>query len=332
MTRFGESIEAVGDLDLREALRGNVHIKDIVLLNLLRKLQELLVLESNVLYLSTSPGQIIVCGDIHGQMLDLFRLLDTASQGLDFDTSDDRYLFLGDYVDRGYSSFETFAYLAYLKVRHPKRIWLLRGNHESRTVNQQYGLYNDCDQVYGNPGLWIAMNDTFDFLPVAAVIDDRLFCVHGGLSHSLSLVGQIHKLDRVQEIDDGPIGDLTWSDPDEMAADWSRNSRGKGYIFGPRPSRIWLRNNRLDAAGRVPKEDPRHAMIVRSHQMVEAGFQWMHDDALLIVWSAPNYAYRNKNAAVVLRVRQGEPDTIIPFKEDDRSPIKPENLTIAYFA
>jgi serine/threonine-protein phosphatase 4 catalytic subunit len=142
----------------------------------------------------------------------------------------------GDFVDRGFYSVETFLLLLLLKVRYPDRITLIRGNHESRQITQVYGFYEECQRKYGSVNVWRYCCDVFDYLSLGAVVDGRVFCVHGGLSpavgtldqvstcpyiqatsHYLSskLYVQIRVIDRKQEVPhDGPMCDLLWSDPD----------------------------------------------------------------------------------------------------------------------
>ena len=105
-----------------------------------------------------------------------------------------RYLFLGDFVDRGYHSVETFLLLLCYKVRYPKRITLLRGNHESRQITQVYGFYDESLRKYGSADVWKNCNEVFDYLPLAAVINNKVFCVHGGLSPSVLSIQDVRKI------------------------------------------------------------------------------------------------------------------------------------------
>jgi serine/threonine-protein phosphatase 4 catalytic subunit len=143
--------------------------------------------------------------------------------------------FPGDFVDRGFYSVETFLLLLALKVRYPERITLIRGNHESRQITQVYGFYDECQRKYGSSNVWRWCCEVFDYLALGAIVDGRVFCVHGGLSPNLQGIdqvrnsdifyfffrlregscAQIRAIDRRQEVPhDGPMCDLLWSDPD----------------------------------------------------------------------------------------------------------------------
>lgn len=113
---------------------------------------------------------------------------------------DTNYLFMGDYVDRGYNSVETVSLLVALKVRYRDRVTILRGNHESRQITQVYGFYDECLRKYGNANVWKAFTDLFDYLPLTALIEKQIFCLHGGLSPSIDTLAHIMDQDRVQEV------------------------------------------------------------------------------------------------------------------------------------
>jgi len=101
---------------------------------------------------------------------------------------DTNYLFMGDYVDRGYHSVETLTLMLAFKVRYPDRITILRGNHESRQVTQVYGFYDECIKKYGNANVWKIFTDLFDFLPLTALVEGKIFCMHGGLSPTIDKI------------------------------------------------------------------------------------------------------------------------------------------------
>lgn len=126
-----------------------------------------------------------------------------------------KYLFLGDYVDRGRESVETFLILLCYMVRYPDRVTLLRGNHESRQITQVYGFYDECLRKYKTVNVWKYCTEIFDMLILACIIDDKVFCVHGGLTPEIEYVDKIKEINRFQEIPhDGPMCNFMWSDPE----------------------------------------------------------------------------------------------------------------------
>jgi serine/threonine-protein phosphatase 4 catalytic subunit len=230
------------------------------------------------------PSPVSVCGDTHGQFYDLLELFALGGK-----CPDTNYLFLGDYVDRGYYSVETFTLLLALKVRYPNRMTLLRGNHESRQTTQAYGFYDECTRKYGDSSVWQLFNKVFDLLPLCAVIGERIFCVHGGISPIITSLDQIQNSDRKKEIPErGLMSDLLWSDPDTVSG-FQISPRGAGYIFGDSAVQQFNRANKL-------------TLICRAHQLAMEGYVEWFDRKLFTVWSAPNYCYRGGNPASILEV------------------------------
>lgn len=263
------------------------------------KLKEMLVKESNVVYIQTP---VAVVGDIHGQFHDLLEIFQIGGP-----IPDTNYLFLGDYVDRGLYSVETIMLLIVLKLRYPNRIHLLRGNHESRQITQSYGFYTECLNKYGGGSkVWQYLTDLFDYLILCCIIDDSLFCVHGGLSPNVQTIDQIKIIDRFREIPhDGAIADLVWSDPEdhnlnanpsdreefykETTQHFQVSPRGAGYTFGRSVVEKFLEINDMDR-------------IYRAHQLCNEGYQIYFNGLVTTVWSAPNYCYRCGNKASILEL------------------------------
>jgi len=190
------------------------------------RVKELLLEESNV---QPVQSPVTICGDIHGQFYDLLELFRTGGE-----IPDTNYIFMGDFVDRGYYSLETFTLLLILKARYPDKITLLRGNHESRQITQVYGFYDECQQKYANANAWKYCTQVFDYLTLAALVDGKVLCVHGGLSPDVKTLDQIRTIPRSQEIPhEGAFCDLMWSDPEDIET-WQVSPRGAGWLFGSR--------------------------------------------------------------------------------------------------
>ncbi|XP_020113959.1 serine/threonine-protein phosphatase PP1-like isoform X3 [Ananas comosus] len=189
-----------------------------------------------------------ICGDIHGQFADLLRLFECGG----FPPTS-TYIFLGDYVDRGKQSLETICLLLAYKIKYPDKIFLLRGNHEDAKINRVYGFYDECKRRF-NVRLWKIFCDCFNCLPIAAIIDQKILCMHGGLSPELNSLDQLREITRPTEIPDyGLLCDLLWSDPDSDVQGWGTSDRGVSCTFGADKLVEFLEKNELD-------------LICRAHQ------------------------------------------------------------------
>mmetsp|Transcript_14523 Transcript_14523/g.12330 ORF Transcript_14523/g.12330 Transcript_14523/m.12330 type:complete len:245 (+) Transcript_14523:178-912(+) len=244
-------------------------------MDLCDKAKEIFSKESNV---REVQAPVTICGDIHGQFEDLMELFKIAGR-----PPETNFLFMGDYVDRGYQSIEVITLLVALKVRYPDRVTLLRGNHECRSITQVYGFYDECTRKYGNANVWKSYTELFDFIPLTGLVEGKIFSLHGGLSPSIDSLNDIRKLDRIQETPhEGPACDLLWSDPDPQRMGWSMSMRGAGYNFGKDLTEEFIHHNDL-------------SKIARAHQLVSEGYEQMHNDKVVTVFSAPNYCYRCGN-------------------------------------
>jgi serine/threonine-protein phosphatase PP1 catalytic subunit len=242
------------------------------------------------------PGPINICGDIHGQLPDLFRCFRLG--GL---PPSGRWLFLGDYVDRGPQSVEVLCYLFALKIRYPNDIYLLRGNHESRRVSEFGGFASECAEKL-DFWMWNTFCRVFDWMPLAAVVGDKYFCVHGGISPRLTSLQMIRDIRRPLDVpSSGLITDLLWSDPSRSICEFDSSERGNTVIWGEGPVRRFLARHGL-------------AQIVRGHQIPTDGFEYPFwpSRTVVTVFGAATSEEPDGNAAAYLAVDgSGESDIVM---------------------
>jgi|UniRef100_A0A7S4D434 serine/threonine-protein phosphatase PP1 catalytic subunit len=248
-----------------------------------------LILKSREVFMSQSTlleleAPIKICGDIHGQYYDLLRLFEYGGF-----PPEANYLFLGDYVDRGKQSLETVCLVLSFKIKYPENFFILRGNHECASINRIYGFYDECKRRY-NIRIWKTFTDTFNCMPVAAIIDEKIFTMHGGLSPELQSMDQVRKIMRPTDVpDSGLICDLLWSDPEEGISGWGENDRGVSFTFGADIVERFLRKHDFD-------------LICRAHQVVEDGYQFFAKRQLITIFSAPNYCGEFDNSGAMMSV------------------------------
>ena len=175
---------------------------------------------------------------------------------------------------------------------------LLRGNHEDQNITKLYGFLDECKRRY-NFKLWKEFINVFNHLPVAAVIENKIICMHGGLSPDLKNLQQIERLSRPTGIpESGVLCDLLWSDPSSSNAPyilnlipkkWGDNDRGVSYVFSEKVVEEFLNKHDLD-------------LIVRGHQVMEDGYEFFGNRRLVTIFSAPNYCGEFDNDGAMLRV------------------------------
>ncbi|TXG50579.1 hypothetical protein EZV62_023103 [Acer yangbiense] len=243
--------------------------------------KEIFLSQPNLLELE---APIKICGDVHGQFSDLLRLFEYGG----FPPAAN-YLFLGDYVDRGKQSIETICLLLAYKIKYKENFFLLRGNHECASINRIYGFYDECKRRF-SVRVWKIFTDCFNCLPVAALIDEKILCMHGGLSPDLKKLDQIRNIARPVDVpDQGLLCDLLWADPDKDIEGWGENDRGVSYTFGADKVAEFLQKHDLD-------------LICRAHQVVEDGYEFFAKRQLVTIFSAPNYCGEFDNAGAMMSV------------------------------
>jgi len=226
--------------------------------------------------------KLTVCGDTHGQYYDVLHIFEL--NGLPSSTNP--YLFNGDFVDRGSFSIEVICTLLLWKLHDPTCLYLTRGNHETKNMNKIYGFEGECKAKYDDK-IFDLFLETFSWLPLAAVVQDSVFVVHGGISCDEFTLDQVDQIARGREPpESGLMSDLLWSDPQPFPGK-SPSQRGVGFSFGPDICQAFLERNNLK-------------LVVRSHQVKDEGYLVEHEGKTVTVFSAPNYCDRmgNKGAYI----------------------------------
>jgi serine/threonine-protein phosphatase PP1 catalytic subunit len=233
---------------------------------------------------------IVIVGDTHGQFHDTLRIFESGRGK----PGESQFLFLGDYVDRGRNSIENLCLLLAYKIKFPTAFYMLRGNHECSYINRLYGFWEDCVKQWPQTGneQWKAFSYVFNCLPLAAIIEQKIFCVHGGLSPHLRELDDIRSLERPLEIpEEGLLCDLVWADPDPDILNWGENERGTSVCFGQQQVEEFLTKFSFD-------------LVCRAHQAVMDGFEFPFrpEQSLITLFSAPNYCYEFDNKGAILHV------------------------------
>ncbi|WMW22999.1 metallophosphoesterase [Methanolobus mangrovi] len=220
-----------------------------------------------------NSANVMIVGDIHGNLKALEFLLQIRQE---LECSD--LIFLGDYVDRGKNSVAVLSQLLELKLRDTQKIILLRGNHETREMNSLYGFYDEIQ----DDDLFLDANRTFEEMPVAALINDSIFCVHGGIPGAVD----------IKEINKGESFPYLWNDPSESNGITTSFRGLKARCFGPDVFNEFRRLNHL-------------SLMIRAHTALSTGYKWWFEKRLLSLFSTPEYI-GNPNVAAfsVLKGRE----------------------------
>jgi len=287
---------------IRDHLQKEGRIDKEDLVKLINDANKMFKNEGNLLFIE---DPLTVVGDIHGQYYDAIKILEIGG-----DPATSKYLFLGDFVDRGSFSIEVLVLLYSLKINYPKTIYMLRGNHECRQMTTFFNFRSECLYKYDQE-IYDLFMDSFDLMPLSCIINGKFLALHGGLSPELKTIEDLKRIDRFKEPPkQGIFCDLLWSDPVENEHGVceglyrSNDVRGCSYFYGNEAvSRFLDQNNLLS--------------VIRAHEAQLDGFK-MHTWAgksdfpvVITIFSAPNYCdvYNNKGAVIqfnnnTLNIRQ----------------------------
>ncbi|XP_073284033.1 serine/threonine-protein phosphatase 5-like isoform X2 [Primulina huaijiensis] len=272
------------------------------------QLREMLLASPSLVDINVPDGKhFTVCGDVHGQFYDLMNIFEL--NGLP--SEDNPYLFNGDFVDRGSFSVEVILTLFAFKCMSPSAMYLSRGNHESKSMNKIYGFEGEVKSKLSDKFVEL-FAEVFCCLPLAHVINKKVFVVHGGLFSvdgvKLSEIGAIDRFCEPPE--EGLMCELLWSDPQPQLGR-GPSKRGVGLSFGPDVTKRFLQDNNLD-------------LVVRSHEVKDEGYEIEHDGKLITVFSAPNYCDQmgNKGAFIRFEAPDLKPN-IVSFSAVPHPDVKP---------
>jgi serine/threonine-protein phosphatase 2A catalytic subunit len=292
-----------------------------IAMDVCRDVTAVLTDEPSLLDVKILEGEtLVVVGDVHGQFHDMAHHVLNQQYEKPAGSKDRKFLFLGDYVDRGPQGVETILLLFALKIEYPEQIYLIRGNHEESQTSRIYGFLFEVRTKFNDLSVWARFNEVFCYIPLAAIVSapgHRFFAVHGGLSPGLTDVDTIRGISRtdyggmLDNTESDIVDGLLWSDPSDAVVRFSRNERGCGYLFGAAAATEFCEQNNLD-------------FICRAHQMTMQGYTWAHNKKVLTVFSAPNYCGVSNNLASIMLVTHEWELNFVQFAmAPNRQPIAP---------
>jgi diadenosine tetraphosphatase ApaH/serine/threonine PP2A family protein phosphatase len=252
-----------------------------------------------------------VFGNIHGVYDDLMRYFESFGNPSDDNQMGDinvmQYIFLGDFCDRGLYSLEVILLLFALKIKYPDFIYLIRGHHEDKTINEKYGLGDECherllDEIQNPLSIFSNINKAFDYLPFGVLVDDNILLIHGGIGSSIQTLDDIESIKRPISVEHNVtstsqlhIIDLLWSEYsdniDNIEVNNERDKNKNGFIvkYGKERLNKFLNENKIN-------------LLITAHQYVKEGFTTFNNDRLLTVFSATNYMDKYNNIGGMITI------------------------------
>lgn len=242
------------------------------------------------------PHDCIIVGDLHGHILDLLRIFKTF--GL---PPEQKYLFLGDYVDRGEFSTETMTLLFTLKALYPNEMYMIRGNHEFAEMTNRCGFSTELYQIYGDTSMETAFLFAFSMMPLAATINEKILCIHGGIGPNFKFINQINSINRpLYDFDHEPAATILWSDPSENVSGYMPSQRGSGAVFGRAALDKFMEDNKID-------------LLVRAHECASNGVAIMLGGKLMTVFAASYYCGIAPNLSGVVQLTPDGEKNVVTF-------------------
>lgn len=268
-------------------------------LEIIKKVSKIFRKEKTVLQISkkSKDSNIVIVGDIHGSLGSLIHIFNKNGS-----PQKTQYLFLGDYVDRGENSCEVLILLYAYKCLYPHNIYLLRGNHEFRRLNDKFGFKEECTNrvkqiingkvISRSNEFYTKITRSYKYLPLCAILNNKIFCVHGGITRLLKNRKQLFNMKKVTYnfmINGTPQTEFLWSDPDQSISNYDKSPREIGSIFGENALDDFLTKMKFD-------------LVIRGHEYETNGYNWPFgiNNRILTVFSSSHYCGDFNNAAVAL--------------------------------
>ena len=283
-------------------------ISSTCLQGILRASSMIMYHEPTVLRLKTKglkeKHSVLIIGDLHGHLLDLIRIIKT--QGLPSETN--KYVFLGDIVDRGEFSLETIVLVLLLMIKYKNHVYVVRGNHEFSMVCQQGSFFTEIVENYQGSDIFFDFMKCFATMPLACIIDDKFFCVHGGIGPEISSISDIEQIKKpLADFTNPVVAAILWSDPSDNVERYEPSSRGTGYKYGKVSLNEFLEKNNFEC-------------LIRAHECVEKGIESRFNNKCYTVFSASNYFNAKYDGT------KGATLTITDAKIDNQKIYDPLNL------
>ena len=271
---------------LKELVNNPYLLSELEFANISRILQTVknLFEEENLLLdlkLKNRNKEIYVIGDIHGDLNTLLQIIKIIKE-----KNPELVIFLGDIVDRGPKQLECFLMVIILKILHPQKYYLLKGNHETLEMNQKYGFFQDFMSRFKNIEKFNEILMIYNVLPLCALVNNSILCLHGGIPQDFEI------LDKLKNIKTKELGiyintlsqnltQIMWNDPKSNLQGFSESFRGPGInFFGEDVFETFLKENNLK-------------FVIRSHELFPEGYRWFFHGRLLSIFSSANYLRKN---------------------------------------